>query len=202
MYAATVKQFSMCGSIIVVLDEHTLVPIVRNAQSLPTSPLLVFTSFTESTHVLPQLRAVGCRSDNLIFSTVMPPGKHTEIRNLVHRYFPARDISFLAVEGYYSAQLFVAGLCFLCQHLSPKNTLTHHTSHITVLKEALLCCPENITRECFLDALYSKRFWDVGIELGPFWRAGPDQQQPAKPQDQGCNQGMQYVCVPHRPQVM
>ena len=66
-----------------------------------------------------------------------------------------------------------------------------------MLKEALLCCPENVTRECFLDALYSKRFWDVGIELGPFWRADPDQQQQStRPQDQGCNQGMQYVCHP------
>lgn len=123
MYAATVKQFSMCGSIIVVLDEHTLVPIVKNAQSLPTSPLLVFTSFTESTHVLPQLRAVGCRSDNLVFSTVMPPCRHTEIRNLVRRYFPARDISFLAVEGYFSAQLFVAGLF-------PPPSFSPHTQHL------------------------------------------------------------------------
>lgn len=123
MYSATVKQFGMCGSIIVVLDENTLVPIVKNAQSLPTSPLLVFTSFTESTYVLPQLRAVGCSSENLVFSTVMPPGKHTEIRNLVLRYFPARDISFLAVEGYYSAQLFVAGLFF---HLFFSTHATHH----------------------------------------------------------------------------
>ena len=58
-----------------------------------------------------------------------------------------------------------------------------------------MCCPENLTRECFLDALYSKRFWDVGIELGPFWRANPDPQQPTKEQEQGCNQGMQYTFV-------
>lgn len=145
MYAATVKQFSMCGSIIVVLDEHTLVPIVKNAQSLPTSPLLVFTSFTESTHVLPQLRAVGCRSDNLVFSTVMPPCRHTEIRNLVRRYFPARDISFLAVEGYFSAQLFVAGL-FLPPSFHPPTQ--HSVAHFSLSTHSAQGGTPLLPREC------------------------------------------------------
>ena len=126
---------------------------------------------TESTELLPQLKAsnYSCDTSNFVFSTVMPPGTHTAVTRALQTYFPSRSYSFLTAEGYYAGKLFVA-----------------------VMKEALRKnCPDlkDFKKKCFLDTLYERGVWDVGIELGPYYRPGQRSDTP-----EGCNQGMQHVC--------
>ena len=165
------QQFAQCTALIVALKQETVLPFLETLCSQLKDITVAFTSMTESTELLPQLKAsnYSCDTSNFVFSTVMPPGTHTAVTRALQTYFPSRSYSFLTAEGYYAGKLFVA-----------------------VMKEALRKnCPDlkDVKKKCFLDTLYERGVWDVGIELGPYYRPGQRSDTP-----EGCNQGMQHVC--------
>ena len=119
MFLDIISQLADCKSIISVITENNVLSFVNFLRDPIVGDLanatLAFTSFTDPAFLLPQLNGTGISPDNLLFSTVVPPGREDLINHTVSQYFPAHNFSYYAAEGYYAGRLFLAGLYpFLC----------------------------------------------------------------------------------------
>ena len=108
------SQLYGCKSVICVISEKNIVSFVEYLRRPFMGDLinvtLAFTSFTDPAFLLPQLNNSDISPDNLIFSTVVPPGREDEINRTISQFFPAHNFSYYAAEGYYAGRLFTNGL--------------------------------------------------------------------------------------------